>query len=90
MSMAYRPGVLKLFNKYVQGGGKPEKFRAFLEKYSAAGTTGLLNTQDDNEGADRALDNTGVGLTTAYDAYTDVFPPVNPVGPQIVNGLINK
>jgi len=90
MSMAYRPGVLKLFNKYVQGGGKPEKFRAFLEKYSAAGTTGLLNTQDDNEGADRALDNTGVGLNIAYDAYTDVFPPVNPVGPQIVNGLINK
>ena len=90
MSMAYRPGVLKIFNKYVQGGGKPEKFRAFLEKYNAAGTTGLLNTQNDNEGADRALDNTGVGLSTAYDAYTDIFPPINPVGPQIVNGLINK
>ena len=73
MSLAYRPGVLKIFNKYVQGGGKPEKFRAFLEKYNAAGTTGLLNTQDDNEGADRALDNTGVGLSTAYDAYTDNF-----------------
>ena len=90
MAMAYRPGVLKLFNKYVQGGGKPEKFRTFLEKYNAAGTTGLLNTQKDNEGADRALDNTGVGLSTAYDAYTDVFPPVNPLGPQVLNGLMNK
>ena len=90
LAMAYRPGVLKVFNKYVQGGGKPEKFRAFLEKYNAAGTTGLLNTQSDNEGADRALNNTGVGLSTAYDAYTDVFPPVNRLGPQLVNGLINK
>ena len=87
--LAYRPGTLKLFNKYVQGGGKPEKFRAFIEKYNAAGTTGLLNMQDDNEGADRALENTGAGLNIAYDAYTDELPVVNSLGPQILNGLIN-
>ena len=87
--LAYRPGTLKLFNKYVQGGGKPEKFRAFIEKYNAAGTTGLLNIQDDNEGADRALENTGAGLNIAVDAYTDELPVVNSLGPQIVNGLIN-
>lgn len=87
--LAYRPGTLKLFNKYVQGGGKPEKFRAFMEKYNAAGTTGLLNTQKDNEGADRALENTGAGLNIAVDAYTDELPVVNSLGPQIVNGLIN-
>ena len=87
--LAYRPGTLKLFNKYVQGGGKPEKFRAFIEKYNAAGTTGLLNIQDDNEGADRAFDNTGKALEESYNAYTDEFPLVNPVGPKIVNGLIN-
>ena len=87
--LAYRPGTLKLFNKYVQGGGKPEKFRAFIEKYNAAGTTGLLNMQDDNEGADRAFDNTGKALQEGYNAYTDELPVVNSLGPQILNGLIN-
>ena len=88
-ALAYRPGTLKLFNKYVQGGGKPEKFRAFIEKYNAAGTTGLLNIQDDNEGADRAFDNTGKALQEGYNAYTDELPVVNSLGPKILNGLIN-